>query len=329
MIMTAKMHAVLVRNNGGPEVLEHTEVDAPEPKPGEVLVDVAAAGVNYIDTYQREGRYPVPTPFVLGLEGAGTVRSLGDDVSEVSIGDRVAWVHVLGSYAEQLAVPTANLVRVPGDVSDESAAALFLQGITAHYLSHSTYPVQPGDWVVVHAAAGGVGLLLTQIVKLLGGHVLATASSPEKAELARSAGADEVTTYDEFADRARDLTGSEGVACVYDGVGRTTFDGSLDALRVRGMMALFGAASGPVPPVDPQQTLSGKGSLFLTRPMFADYTRTREELLSRTGDLLRWVAAGELDVHIGGRYPLADARRAHEDLEARRTTGKVLLLPRS
>lgn len=329
VIMTEKMHAVLVRENGGPEVLETAEVEAPTPKPGEVLVDVAAAGVNFIDTYQREGRYPVPTPFILGMEGAGTVRALGDGVSEVRVGDRVAWVHVLGSYAEQLAVPTDNLFRIPDDVSDESAAALFLQGITAHYLSHSTYPVQPGDWVVVHAAAGGVGLLLTQIVKLLGGHVLATASTPEKAELAKSAGADEVTSYDSFVDRARELTDGEGVACVYDGVGRATFDASLDALRARGMMALFGAASGPVPPVDPLQTLGAKGSLFLTRPMFADYTRTRDELLGRANDLLGWVGAGRLDVHIGARYPLADARQAHEALEARRTTGKVLLLPRS
>ncbi|MFW6204276.1 MAG: quinone oxidoreductase family protein [Actinomycetota bacterium] len=327
--MTGKMRAVLVPTNGGSDVLEPTEVDAPEPGPGEVLVDVAAAGVNYIDTYQREGRYPVPTPFVLGLEGAGTVRALGDGVSEFKVGDRVAWMQALGSYAEQLAVPADKLVHVPDGVSDESAAALFLQGTTAHYLTHSTYAVQPGDWVVVHAAAGGVGLLLTQVVKLLGGHVLATTSTPEKAELAKSAGADEVTTYDAFADRAHELTGGEGVACVYDGVGQATFDSSLDALRARGMMALFGAASGPVPPVDPQQSLGGKGSLFLTRPMFADYTRTREEVLARADDLLRWVEAGDLAVRIGARYPLADARQAHDALEGRRTTGKVLLLPRS
>lgn len=327
--MTEKMHAVLVRHNGGPEVLDATEVDAPEPKPGEVLVDVAAAGVNYIDTYQREGRYPVPTPFILGLEGAGTVRALGDHVSDVGVGDRVAWVHVPGSYAEQLAVPTANLVRIPDGVADESAAAVFLQGITAHYLTHSTYSVQPGDWVVVHAAAGGVGLLLTQIVKLRGGKVLATTSTSAKADLARSAGADEVSSYDEFTHRARELTDGEGVACVYDGVGRATFDSSVDALRARGMMALFGASSGPVPPVDPLQTLGGKGSLFLTRPMFADHTRTREELVTRANDLLHWVSAGDLKVHVGARYPLNDARQAHEDLEGRRTTGKVLLLPRS
>ncbi|MFW6090739.1 MAG: quinone oxidoreductase family protein [Actinomycetota bacterium] len=327
--MTGKMRAVLVRQNGGPEVLELTEIDTPEPKPGEVLVDVAAAGVNFVDTYQREGRYPVPTPFVLGLEGAGTVRALGEGVREFSVGDRVAWVQVQGSYAEQLAVHTASLVRVPDSVSDEAAAALFLQGITAHYLTHSTYPVQPGDWIVVHAAAGGVGLLLTQIVKLLGGHVLATASTPEKAELAKSAGADDVTTYDAVVDRARELTGGDGVACVYDGVGRATFDASTDALRTRGMMALYGAASGPVPPVDPLQTLGGKGSLFLTRPMFGDYTRTQEELVGRADDLLRWVGAGDLDVRIGARYPLAEARQAHEDLAGRRTTGKVLLLPRS
>jgi NADPH:quinone reductase len=213
-------------------------------------------------------------------------------------------------------------------VTDELAAALLLQGLTAHYLTESTYAVQPGDWVVVHAAAGGVGLLLTQIVKLRGGKVLATTSTPEKAELAKGAGADEVTTYDKFAERARELTDGEGVACVYDGVGRTTFDSSLDALRIRGMMALFGAASGPVPPVDPQ-ILNSKGSLFLTRPTLGHYTRTREELLGRTDELLQWVADGKLDVRIGARYSLAEARRAHEDLQGRRTTGKLLIIPSS
>jgi NADPH:quinone reductase len=322
------MRAVLIRQNGGPEVLEPTEVDPPEPGSGQLLVDVGAAGVNYIDTYQRAGQYPIPTPFILGIEGAGTVRAVGAGVTDVSVGDRVAWKDTNGSYAEQIAVPAGSAVPVPDGVTDELAAALLLQGLTAHYLTESTYAVQPGDWVVVHAAAGGVGLLLTQIVKLRGGKVLATTSTPEKAELAKGAGADEVTTYDKFAERARELTDGEGVACVYDGVGRTTFDSSLDALRIRGMMALFGAASGPVPPVDPQ-ILNSKGSLFLTRPTLGHYTRTREELLGRTDELLQWVADGKLDVRIGARYSLAEARRAHEDLQGRRTTGKLLIIPSS
>jgi NADPH:quinone reductase len=322
------MRAVLIRQNGGPEVLEPTEVDPPEPGSGQLLVDVGAAGVNYIDTYQREGQYPIPTPFILGIEGAGTVRAVGAGVTDVSVGDRVAWKDTNGSYAEQIAVPAGSAVPVPDGVTDELAAALLLQGLTAHYLTESTYAVQPGDWVVVHAAAGGVGLLLTQIVKLRGGKVLATTSTPEKAELAKGAGADEVTTYDKFAERARELTDGEGVACVYDGVGRTTFDSSLDALRIRGMMALFGAASGPVPPVDPQ-ILNSKGSLFLTRPTLGHYTRTREELQGRTDELLQWVADGKLDVRIGARYSLAEARRAHEDLQGRRTTGKLLIIPSS
>jgi NADPH2:quinone reductase len=322
------MHAVIVKNNGGPEVLEPAEIDPPGLGDDHVLVEVSAAGVNYIDTYQRTGQYPVPTPFVPGLEGAGTVTAVGATVKDISVGDRVAWTGALGSYARQVAVPAGSAVRVPSAVTDDVAAALMLQGVTAHYLATSTYPVQPGDWVVVHAAAGGVGLLLTQIVKKRGGHVLATVSTESKAELAREAGADAVTSYQEFVDKARDLTDGEGVACVYDGVGKATFDAGLDALRVRGMMALFGAASGPVPPFDPQR-LNAKGSLFLTRPTSSHYIRTREELLDRAADLLNWVADGSLTVRIGGRYPLDDARRAHEDLESRRTTGKLLLLPRS
>jgi NADPH2:quinone reductase len=320
------MRAVLIRQTGGPEVLEPADVEAPVPKPGQLLVDVSAAGVNYIDTYQREGRYPVQTPFVLGLEGAGTVRAVGPDVSGVAVGDRVAWKDALGSYAEQVVVSADQAVPVPAGVPDDVAAALPLQGLTAHYLASSTYPVQPGDWVVVHAAAGGVGLLLTQIVKLRGGHVLGTVSTAEKAGLARSAGADATASYDDFVSRARELTGGDGVACVYDGVGKATFDASLDALRMRGTMVLFGAASGPVPPLDPQ-VLNAKGSLYLTRPMLAHYTRDRGELVGRANDLLQWVVEGKLDVRIGGRYPLAEARRAHEDLQSRRTTGKLLLIP--
>lgn len=322
------MRAVLVPRNGGPDVLQPTEVDAPEASTGEVLVDVAAAGVNYIDTYQREGRYPIPTPFVLGLEGAGTVRAVGADVDSINAGDRVAWKQALGSYAEQVTVSAAEAVPVPDGVELDVAAAVMLQGLTAHYLATSTYAVQPGDWVVVHAAAGGVGALLTQVVKLRGGNVLATVSTSEKAEVARSAGADEIASYDEFADRARELTGGDGVACVYDGVGRSTFDSSLDALRIRGMMALFGAASGPVPPVDPQ-VLNSKGSLFLTRPTLGHYTRDRAELLERTTELMDWIAMGRVNVHIGHQYALDQARQAHEDLQSRRTTGKLLLLPRS
>jgi NADPH:quinone reductase len=320
------MRAVVVRENGGSEVLEYTDVDEPTAGPGQLLVDVAAAGVNYIDTYQREGRYPVRTPFVLGIEGAGTVRAVGSGVTGVEAGDRVAWKDTLGSYAERVVIDAEAAVPVPDSVPAETAAAILLQGLTAHYLATSTYPVQPGDWVVVHAAAGGVGLLLTRIVKIRGGHVLATTSTPEKAALAERAGADETTTYESFSKRARDLTAGDGVVCVYDGVGRATFDASLDALRPRGLMALFGAASGPVPPVDPQ-LLNAKGSLFLTRPTLKHYTLTREEMLARTDELMGWISAGELDVHIGARYPLSDARRAHDDLEGRRTTGKLLLLP--
>ena len=322
------MRAVIVPHNGGPEVLQPTEVDPPAAKPGEVVADVAAAGVNYVDTYQREGRYPVPTPFVLGLEGAGTVSAVGEDVTGIAVGDRVAWKAALGSYAAHVAVPAAVAVPVPDAVDAETAAAVMLQGLTAHYLATSTYAVQPGDWVVVHAAAGGVGLLLTQVVKLRGGHVLGTVSTLEKADLATSAGADVTAAYDEFVDRARDVTDGAGVACVYDGVGRATFDSSLDALRVRGTLALFGAASGPVPPLDPQ-VLNAKGSLFLTRPALAHYTRDRAELLERTAALMDWLVTRQLDVHIGGRYPLEEARHAHEDLQGRRTTGKLLLIPPS
>lgn len=320
------MRAVVVSAHGGSEVLELRDVDPPQAGSGEVVVDVAAAGVNYIDTYQRTGRYPIETPFTLGLEGAGTVVAVGQDVADVSVGDHVAWKGALGSYAERVAVPSGEAVPVPDGVSDEVAAALILQGITAHYLATSTYAVQPGDWVVVHAAAGGVGHLLTQIVKLRGGRVLATTSTDDKAELAKQAGADVVTSYDDFAGKARELTDGVGVPCVYDGVGQATFDADLDALRPRGLLAMYGAASGPVPPVD-VQTLNAKGSLYLTRPTLAHYTRDRAELTGRTDELFEWVKQGRLDVRIGGRYALEDARRAHDDLEGRRTTGKLLLIP--
>ncbi|CAL9401726.1 Quinone oxidoreductase 1 [Actinosynnema sp. ALI-1.44] len=320
--------AVVVRATGGPEVLEFGEVEARTPGSGELLVDVAAAGVNYIDTYHREGRYPLPVPFGLGLEGAGRVAAVGPDVTGVAVGDRVAWAHAQGSYAEQAVVPAAAAVPVPDGVADETAAALMLQGMTAHYLVASTYPVQEGDTVLVHAAAGGVGLLLVQLAKARGARVIATVSTEAKEALAREAGADEVVRYDrvEFAPVVRELTGGAGVAAVYDGVGASTFDGSLASLKPRGYLVLFGASSGPVPPVDPQR-LNQAGSVYLTRPSLGAYTATREELEWRARELFAAVESGALAVRIGGRYPLADARRAHEDLEGRRTTGKLLLLP--
>jgi NADPH2:quinone reductase len=323
------MRAIRVERYGGPEVLQAVDVDARQPGPGQVLVDVAASGVNYVDTYQRSGLYQVSLPFVPGAEGAGAVAAVGDGVSGLAVGDRVGWVAAPGSYAQQVVVDVDRAIRVPDGVSDEVAAAVLLQGLTAHYLSTSTYPVQVGDTVLVHAAAGGVGLLLTQMVKLRGGRVVATVSTEEKAALAREAGADEVVRYDqaEFAPEVRRLTDGAGAAAVYDGVGQATFDGSLASLRPRGMLVLYGAASGPVPPFDAQRLNSG-GSLFLTRPSLTHYSSTRDELLARARDVFDWIAAGRLKVRIGGRYALADARRAHEDLQGRRTAGKLLLLPR-
>ncbi|MEV0072846.1 quinone oxidoreductase [Amycolatopsis sp. NPDC050768] len=320
--------AVQVKTTGGPEVLEVTEVEVGSPGAGELLVDVAAAGVNYIDTYQRQGIYPIDLPFVLGLEGAGTVAEVGEGVTAFAPGDRVAWQGSLGSYAARKLLPAAGAVKVPAGVSDEIAAATMLQGITAHYLIRSTYEVKPGDDVLVHAAAGGVGLLLVQLAKARGARVIGTVSTEEKAELARGAGADHVIRYDreDFAKVTRELTDGEGVHVVYDGVGKDTVDGSLSSLRIRGMLALFGAASGPVPPIDPQRLNSG-GSLFLTRPTSVHYVRTREELDWRADELFAAVTDGSLNIRIGGRYPLADARKAHEDLQGRRTTGKLILIP--
>lgn len=323
------MLAVEVHEQGGPEVLTPQERPSPEPGPGELRVTVVAAGVNYLDVYQRSGAYPMPTPFLAGSEGAGRVSAVGPGVSTVAVGDVVAWAMVPGGgYAEEVVVPAERVVPVPAGVEAETAAAVMLQGLTAHYLTTSTYPVRPGDVALVHAAAGGVGLLLTQAVVRRGGRVLATVSTEEKAALARAAGASDVILYGEqdVADRVRALTAGEGVAVAYDGVGRATFEGTIDSLRRRGMYVLYGAASGKVAPVDPQ-LLNTKGSLFFTRPTLADYIRERSELLERADELFGWIAAGELDVRIGARYPLADARRAHEDLEARRTTGKSLLLP--
>ncbi|WP_218591006.1 quinone oxidoreductase family protein [Pseudonocardia oceani] len=323
------VRAIQITGAGGPDVLIPTELDDPVAGPGEILVEVAAAGVNFIDTYQRAGIYPMTLPYVPGMEGAGRVRALGEGVDGVAVGDRVAWCEQLGSYAELVVVEAAKAVPVPDGVADEVAVGALLQGMTAHFLVHDTYPVQPGDDVLVHAAAGGVGLLLTQLASAKGARVIATVSTAEKEELARGAGAAEVIRYTGTDDLARDvraLTGGTGVAVAYDGVGAATFDASLDSLRLRGMLVLFGAASGPVPPVDPQRLNRG-GSLFLTRPTLFHHVATPEALRARAAAVYAAVADGTLDVRIGHRHPLADARAAHEDLQARRTTGKVLLVP--
>jgi NADPH:quinone reductase len=323
------VHAIQITECGGPEVLIPAELPDPAPGPGELLVDVAVAGVNYIDTYQRQGIYPMPLPFVPGMEGAGRVREVGAGVTEFAVGDRVAWANPLGSYAELAAIPADEAVPVPDGVSDEAAVGAALQGMTAHYLLHDSHPVRAGEDVLVHAAAGGVGLLLTQWATRLGARVIATVSTAEKEELARAAGAAEVIRYtevDDLAAEVRTLTGGAGVAAVYDGVGRDTFDASLASLARRGILVLFGASSGPVPPVDPQR-LNAAGSVFLTRPKLHDHTATRDELTTRATAVYAAVAAGELDVRIGHRYPLAEARTAHEDLQGRRTTGKLLLQP--
>ncbi len=323
------MRAVVVEKPGGPEVLSLAERPAPEPQPGQVTVRVAAAGVNFMDIYLRRGvggYKPAGFPVVPGGEGAGTVTAVGDEVNGVSVGDRVAWAGWPASYAEQVAIAADRLVPVPADVDLKLAAAVMLQGMTAHYLCFSTYPVREGDVVVVHAAAGGVGLLLTQMVKRRGGVVVATTSGGEKAGLARRAGADQVVGYDVVRATVAGVSGGQGAHVVYDGVGQATFDDSLASLRHRGMMVLYGGASGQVPPFDPQRLNSG-GSLFLTRPTLAHYIADRNELLWRARDLFDWMAQGELDVRIGGTYPLAEAARAQEDLEGRRSTGKLLLLP--
>ncbi|QUH01686.1 quinone oxidoreductase [Saccharopolyspora erythraea] len=322
------MRAIRVQANGGPEVLKLAEIEDPSPGPREVLIDVAAAGVNFIDTYQRSGVYDLALPFTPGSEGAGTVAEVGSEVTGFAAGDRVAWAMVPGGYAERAVIPVDKLVRVPDGVDDRTAAAALLQGMTAHYLVTSTYPVKTGDTALVHAAAGGMGLLLTQLVKALGGNVIGTVSTPEKEKLAREAGADEVIRYTEadVAEEVRDLTDGRGVDVVYDGVGKSTFDASLASLRPRGLLALFGASSGPVPPQDPQRLNSG-GSLFLTRPSLAHHILTAEELAWRSGELFEWIGNGTLRITVGGSYPLADAHRAHEDLEGRRTTGKLLLIP--
>jgi NADPH2:quinone reductase len=313
------MHAVVFERNGGPEVLEYKQVEDPAPQDGQAVVEVEAVGVNYRDVYERRGGgYGSDPPAVIGVEGAGTV---------VGSGERVAWVAVPGSYAERVAAHRNALVPVPDGVSLEDAAAALLQGMTAHFLASDSYPIQEGDWVVVHAAAGGVGLLLTQLARARGGRVIATTSSEEKAGLAREAGADEVIGYEGFAERVRELTGDEGAAAVYDGVGKATFYEGLQALRPTGRMILYGGASGQPEPLELAK-LAPAGSLYVQRPTLATYTRTPELLRERATALFELIAAGKLRVRIGRRYPLAEARRAHEDLEGRRTTGKLVLLPR-
>ena len=309
------MRAVVFERNGGPEVLEYKEVPDPSPRDGQVLVNVESVGVNFRDVYEREGAdYGSKPPAIVGVEGAGTTES-----------GRVAWMDVPQSYAQRVAADPARLVPVPDDVALDVAAAVILQGITAHYLAADSYPIQDGDWVLVHAAAGGVGLLLTQIAKLRGGRVIATTSSEAKAALAREAGADEVIGYEGFAEKARGITHGEGVAAVYDGVGKTTFYEGLKAIRPFGKMIVYGAASGQPDPV-PVTTLMAGGSLYVQRPTIKTYTRTPELLRERAKALFELVGSGELKVRIGARYPLAEARRAHEDLQARKTTGKILLL---
>jgi len=322
------MKAIQVNQYGGPEVLQYVDLPMPEPKPNEALVKIAAIGVNFIDVYNREGRYKVALPFVLGQEAAGTVTTVGRDVKEVKPGDRVAWTSVLGAYAEYAAVPADRLVKVPDGVTDQQAAAAMLQGMTAHYLTHDTFHLKKGDAALIHAAAGGVGLLLVQMAHNIGARVIGTVSTEEKAKLARSAGADEIILYTQtdFEPETKRLTGGTGVDVVYDSVGKTTFDKSLNVLRPRGMMALFGASSGPVPPLDPL-VLTQKGSLFLTRPSLTHYTITREELQARASAVFAMIAAGRLKLHIGHVYRLSEAAQAHRDLEGRKTTGKILLIP--
>lgn len=321
--------ALVVTENGGRDVLAVEDRPAPRPGPGEVLVEVAAAGVNFIDVYQREGIYPLDSPFVSGNEGAGTVVALGEGVEGFAEGDRVAWPQGLGSAAAYSVQKATGLVRVPDGVDLDVAAAVMLQGLTAHYLVTSTYEVTQGTTALVHAAAGGVGQLLVQMVRARGGVVVATAGGPEKVATATALGADHVIDYravDDLAATVREATGGRGVDVAYDGVGKDTFDASLDSLRPRGTLALFGGASGQVPPFDIQR-LNRAGSLFLTRPTLASHLATREELEWRAGEVLGAVADGSLKVAIGGRYPLADAAQAYEDLEGRRTQGKLLLLP--
>jgi NADPH2:quinone reductase len=324
------MHAIEVAETGGPEVLNYVERSEPSPGPGQVLIKAEAIGVNFIDTYFRSGLYPRETPFVVGTEVCGTIAAVGDDVAALGVGDRVVTAQAVGAYAEFCVAPADFVAYVPDGVPAEVAASSLLKGMTAHYLIKSTYPVQQGDTVLLHAGAGGVGLILTQWATSLAVRVITTVSTREKADLSRMAGAVEVLDYPddaaEFGARIRELTGGDGVAAVYDGVGASTFDASLASLALRGTLALFGAASGPVPPVDPQR-LNAAGSVFLTRPTLAHHTRTADEFGWRAGELLDAISHGTIEITVSNRYPLADAADAHRDLEGRKTVGSVVLVP--
>jgi len=322
------MKAIQVSRVGGPEVLTLVDVPVPSPKPNEAVVKIHAAGVNFIDVYFREGRYPAALPFVNGQEASGVVTDVGSDVTTVQRGDRVAYTSAVGSYAEYAAVPEQRLVKIPDELDFEQAAAAMLQGMTAHYLLYSAYKLQSGETALVHAAAGGVGLLLVQMAKKIGSRVIATVGTHEKAQLAREAGADEIIVYTEadFETETRELTEGKGVHVVYDGVGKDTFDKDLNVLRPRGYLVLFGGASGAVPPFDLIK-LSQKGSLYVTRPTLAHYTATRDELEWRAHDVMQMIVRGDLKLRIHKTYPLAEAQQAHRDLEGRKTTGKLLLKP--
>jgi NADPH2:quinone reductase len=322
------MQAIQITQTGGADVLQLRELPTPAPGPGEALIRIEACGVNFIDIYLREGRYASPLPFIPGQEAAGVVAALGPGVTDFKVGDRVAWCGVPGTYAQFAVAPVVQLIAIPSGVSTRQAAATMLQGMTAHYLAYSTYAIQPGDAVLIHAGAGGVGLLLIQMAKRLGARVFATVSTEEKAALAHAAGADETILYtqEDFTAKVREFTNGAGIPVVYDSVGKTTFDGSLACLRPRGTLVLYGGSSGAVPPFDPIQ-LTRLGSLFLTRPSLKDYIATREELVQRAGDVLGWVADGSLKLRLEHSYPLTDAAQAHRDLEARKTTGKLLLIP--
>jgi len=324
------VYAIEVAETGGPEVLSYVERPEPSPGPGEVLIKAEAVGVNFIDTYFRSGLYPRDVPFIVGSEVCGTVAAVGDDVAALAVGDRVVTANATGAYADFCVAPADFVAYVPDGVAPDAIASALLKGMTAHYLIKSTYAVQPSDTVLVHAGAGGVGLILTQWATSIGTRVITTASTPEKAELSRQAGAIEVLEYPEdpaeFGDKIRDLTVGAGVAAVYDGVGASTFDASLASLAVRGTLALFGAASGPVPPVDPQR-LNAAGSVFLTRPTLAHHTRTPDEFSWRAGELINAIADGSITITVGGRYPLAEAAQAHTDLQGRKTVGSIVLVP--
>jgi NADPH:quinone reductase len=321
------MKAIQIKQTGGPEVMELVDLPVPQPKPNEAVVKIQASGVNFIDVYNREGRYNAALPFVLGQEAAGTVSAVGAEAKGIAVGDRVTYTSVPGSYAEYAAVPADRLVKIPAGVGEREAAAAMLQGMTAHYLAHDTHPLKKGETALIHAAAGGVGLLLVQIAHNIGARIIATVSTEEKAKLARAAGADEIILYtqSDFEAETKRLTGGKGVDVIYDSVGKTTFDKGLNLLRPRGMMVLFGGSSGAVAPIDPL-ILTQKGSIFLTRPSLGHYIITPQELQQRAGAVFGMIREGKLKLRIEHVYPLAEARQAHRDLEGRKTTGKLLLL---